>query len=232
MLTVALVGADGAGKTTVAREVARTPGLPIRYLYMGVNLEASGLMLPTTRLLLALKRRRGGAGDMTAAPMGRAAVPNGPLAGIRSAVRTANWIAEEMFRETVSAYHGRRGRIVLFDRHFFADYYQHDVSRVDPGRTIASRVHGWFLRRVFRPPDLVIMLDAPPEVLYARKPDSSVEFLAARRLEYLALREVVPRFEVVDATRPLDEVVAVVRELVRSASRRGRRLPATARHRS
>ncbi|HET8571986.1 MAG TPA: hypothetical protein VFN14_08860 [Candidatus Limnocylindria bacterium] len=215
MLTVALVGADGAGKTTVAREVARGIGLPIRYLYMGVNLEASTLMLPTTRLILALKRRRGGRGDMTAVTLGDTPPRTGASAGIRSALRTGNWIAEELFRETVSAWHRRRGRVVLFDRHFLADYYRHDVTRVDPARPIASRLHGWFLRSVSRPPDLVIMLDAPAEVLYARKPESSVEFLAGRREEYLALRDAVPRFELVDATQPLDAVISRVSSLIR-----------------
>jgi thymidylate kinase len=219
MLTVALVGADGAGKTTVAREVERTLDLPIRYLYMGVNLEASSLMLPTTRLVLALKRRRGGRDDMTAMALGAGpAKARGALAAIRSALRTGNWIAEEMFREAVSAYHHRRGRIVLFDRHFLADYHEHDVSHVDRARPIASRLHGWFLRRVLRPPDLLIVLDAPAEVLFARKPESSVSFLAGRRLEYLKLRDVVPRFEIVDAERPLEDVVSEVSELIRSAA--------------
>ncbi len=220
MLTVALVGADGAGKTTVAREVAATPGLPVRYLYMGVNLEASTLMLPTTRLMLAIKRRRGGRADMTAASFAPAPPQRGirrrAIAAARSGVRTTNWIAEELFREVVSRHHGRRGRIVLFDRHFLADYHAHDVNRVDEARPIASRLHGWFLRRL-RQPDLVIMLDAPAEVLHARKPEGSVEFLRARREEYLQLRGVVPRFEVVDATLPLEEVVGRVRELIRSA---------------
>ena len=215
MLSVALIGADGAGKTTVAREVARRSQLPVRYLYMGVNLEASTLMLPTTRLILAMKRRRGGRPDLTAVTLGSQPVAHGARAAARSALRTGNWVAEELFRETVSAWHRRRGRIVLFDRHFLADYFEHDVNRVDPERPIASRVHGWFLRHVTRPPDLVIMLDAPADVLYARKPESSVEFLARRREEYLGLRNVVPRFELVDATEPLEQVVTRVLELIR-----------------
>jgi thymidylate kinase len=237
MLTVALVGADGAGKTTVAREVTRRMDLPIRYLYMGVNLEASTLMLPTTRLILALKRRRGGRGDLTAVTLGDARRRSGIAAAVRSGLRTGNWIAEELFRETVSAWHRRRGRVVLFDRHFLADYYGYDVTRVDPERPIASRLHGWFLRRVSRAPDLVIMLDAPADVLYARKPESSVEFLAGRREEYLALRGAVPRFELVDATQPLEAVVSRVATLIeeeydrRATRRRGGQARVDARQR-
>ena len=41
--------------------------LPVKRIYMGVNLEASSLMLPTTRLLLAAKRARGRRPDLVAA---------------------------------------------------------------------------------------------------------------------------------------------------------------------
>jgi hypothetical protein len=58
--TVALIGPDGAGKTTVARRLEQT-GLevPVKYLYMGINADASNHLLPTTRLVRALKRARG-----------------------------------------------------------------------------------------------------------------------------------------------------------------------------
>jgi len=213
-LTVALIGADGAGKTTVARELARTLDVPVTYLYMGVNLEASGLMLPTTKLALALKRRAGGQPDMTLA----SGTPRSARRSVmRSAARTANWIAEEGFRESVAAYHRRRGRVVLCDRHFLPDYYAHDVTRIDPTRPLASRIHGFFLRRVYPKPGLVVMLDAPAEVLHARKPTGDLAFLARRRAEYLQIRDVVARFEIVDATQPLSVVVAIVADLIRRA---------------
>lgn len=223
MLTVALVGADGAGKSTVAHRLAESLDLPVRYLYMGVNLEASRLMLPTTRLALAIKRRSGHRADMTATPVGlrpRQRTRWNPVGAARSGLRTANWMAEELFREAVGRYHRRRGRVVLYDRLFLADYYERDVKQADPTRPLASRIHGWFLRHVTRVPDLVVVLDAPGEVLYARKPESSVEFLESRRQEYLALRGVVPRLVVVDATQPLDAVLDAVSSLIMEAWQR------------
>jgi hypothetical protein len=43
--TVALIGIDGAGKSTVAHEVVSRLPFDASYLYMGVNLEASPVML-------------------------------------------------------------------------------------------------------------------------------------------------------------------------------------------
>src|SRR6185295_5694541 len=48
-LTVALLAPDGGGKTTLATELARRFFLPSRYIYMGTNLDASTIDLPTTR---------------------------------------------------------------------------------------------------------------------------------------------------------------------------------------
>jgi thymidylate kinase len=59
-------------------------------------------------------------------------------------------------------------------------------------------------------PDLVIFLDAEPEVLFARKGEGTLELLAQRRADYLQLRDVVPAFEVVDASQPLERVVEQV----------------------
>jgi len=223
MVTVALVGPDGSGKSTVARQVAAALPFPARRVYMGVNLEASSTMLPTTRLALVVKRARGGRSDMTGRTGSGPGEPSrrrGPLAGLRTDLRMANWIAEEWYRQAIAAVHQRRGRVVVFDRHFFCDYYAHDVAD-RPGRSLASRVHGFNLRRLYPRPDLVVLLDAPAEVLHARKGEGTVESLEARRREYLSQAGVFRRFVVVDASRPIEMVVADVRariiEFVRGA---------------
>lgn len=211
MTTVALVGPDGAGKSAVSRRLVPALGVPAAYVYMGVNLESSPLMLPTTRLALAVKRRRGGRPDLTGTFNRRAGATRrrGPLATGRSLVRLANWMAEESFRQVVAWWHQARGRVVVFDRHFFCDYHASDVV-ARPGRSLASRLHGVFLDRIYPRPDLVVLLDVAPEVAVARKGEDTVEGSARRREEYLALEGVVPRFVAVDAGRPIDDVVADV----------------------
>jgi hypothetical protein len=179
--------------------------MPASYLYMGVNLEASTAMLPTTRLALAFKRRRGGGSDMTARQSG----PNhvrGPLADARSLVRMVNWLAEEAYRQVLAARIRRRGEIAVLDRDFFCDYHASAIAGPAAGRPLDIRLHGFVLRRWYRRPDLTIMLDAPPEILLARKGQDNIAGLTRRRQEYLDLAAVLPAFVTIDADRPLDVV--------------------------
>src|SRR5262245_57811023 len=49
MFTVALIGLDGVGKTSVARLVAQGFPEPLQYVYMGDNVDSSNVTLPTMR---------------------------------------------------------------------------------------------------------------------------------------------------------------------------------------
>jgi thymidylate kinase len=213
-LTVALVGPDGAGKSTISARLgeANLPA-PVKTIYMGVNLEASTLMLPTTRLLLAAKRARGGRPDLVASSLrdveDAPSVSSGGHTSLRGTARMAVWITEEWLRQLVALGHGLLGRIVVFDRHFFLDYYHADVE-AGRRRDLVQRLHGWMLRRWYPKPDLVIMLDAPGEVLHARKPEATVAWLEQRRRQYLELAPLVSEFVVVDVDRPLEAVLSEV----------------------
>lgn len=220
MFSVALIGPDGAGKSTISERLEHEPmPAPVKRIYMGVNLEASTLMLPTTRLALAVKAARGRRSDMTAPSQQSGPATGSPVrrsakAGLRAA-RLVLWLAEEWFRQVVAQYHRSRGSIVVFDRHFYADYYHFDVS-TRGRRSLGSRVHGYLLEHAYPKPDLVICLDAPGAVLFERKGEASPEWLEQRRRQYLRLADVVPAFVVVDAARPLDlvarEVATVITE--------------------
>jgi thymidylate kinase len=217
MFTVALIGPDGAGKTTVGRRLEAELELPATYLYMGVNAEASNHVLPTTRAIRAVKRARGAAPDTAGPPdpLVRPERPTGVLRRARRATgnagRLANQLAEEWHRQLRAWLNVRRGRVVIFDRHFFADFYAYDIACGD-ARPLGRRVHGLVLERLYPKPDLVVYLDAPPEVLLSRKGEGTIEALARRRRDYLTIARFTDHFATVDACRPPDEVT---REVVR-----------------
>lgn len=222
MFTVALVGPDGAGKTTISRRLLETLDLPLRYIYMGINLEASNVMLPTTWLQYKLKAHQGtldmgGPRDVNKSK----ALPKHPLKRaifeLKSTARMTNLIAEEWFRQLVIWLNVRRGKVVLFDRHFLFDYYYHDVVQKWGERSLSSKLHGWMLKNLYPRPDLVIFLDAPAEVLFARKGEGSVELIEQRRQEYLQMRDLFADFVTVDATQPQEKVVQDAARLVRTA---------------
>lgn len=216
--TVALIGPDGSGKTTVSRQVkAAFPHL-VQLIYMGVNLDSSNHMLPTSRLLHIIKRLAGSKPD-TAGPYDpqqqRKTAPRGivkrSISAIKTMLRLLNRMSEEWYRQGLAWYYQYRGWIVLFDRHFFSDYYAYDIADTTHRQTFSRKLHGLMLKHLYPRPDLVIYLDAPAEVLFARKGEGTLALLEQRRQDYLALRDQVRHFAVVDAGRPIE---AVTRDVI------------------
>lgn len=103
-----------------------------------------------------------------------------------------------------------RGRLVLFDR------YVYDAAVPPEGRARAlKRAYFSVLLRCAPHPDMAVLLQAPGDVLFARKGEMSPERLdanAAALLAHLrrAERRGRPRVLTVDATRPPAEVAGVV----------------------
>jgi thymidylate kinase len=220
MFTVAVIGPDGAGKSAVTRRLQKSLPLPVKYIYMGVNLESSNLVLPTTRIILELKRWGGGRPDMTGPP-DPTRVKIAPqnnfkrlVKDVKMNLRLANLMAEEWYRQIVVRNYLRHGYIVISDRHFFCDYYAHDIAVDRSQLPLARRVHGVILDRYYPRPDLLICLDAPGDVLFARKGEGTPAMLEARRQEYLQLRDAVPHYVLVDATKSLDAVTQETSEII------------------
>src|SRR5512136_940637 len=128
MASIALVGVDGAGKTTVARELLRSARLPMKYVYMGFSTRSSNFALPTSRLVLVLKRhlyfrRERAAGRVRTKDVPAAALEyENPKYGlVWSGGRFLNRLAEAWYRHTVSLVYQLRGYMVVYDRHFLFD---------------------------------------------------------------------------------------------------------------
>lgn len=103
--------------------------------------------------------------------------------------------------------HVARGRIVVFDRHPIEARSSLGTGRRAPlGRRL--------LARSIPSPDVIVVLDAPAAVLYARKPEHPVERLEAQRAAYLGLAGRLPGATVVNADRPADAVLHEVTAIV------------------
>jgi thymidylate kinase len=217
--TVALIGSDGAGKTAVAKALLESCPLPLKYLYMGRSTESSNVALPTSRLVHKWKiyrHRRSLAASGNSVPKDitfHGVEHRGDKRGkLGACVRLLHFISEESYRQLVSWIYQLRGNVVLYDRHFLFD------SCPPPSRTktrrLTDQIHNWFLRRLYPRPGLVIFLDAPPEVLFARKQEVPIEHLQKEREALAKKQSYAKRFVTVDATEPFDQVISVVNQLV------------------
>lgn len=213
MTSVALIGGDGAGKSSVARALVDSSSGRMRYLYMGMNPDSSNAALPSSRMAHWAKKRglrkksQESAGEGRPTSLHSIEYRKRERGTLWSLLRLGNRLAEETYRQLLSWTYQLRGAVVVYDRHFFFDFWSTSAKR----KPVLDRIHLWFLRRVYPKPDLVLFLDAPSEVLFDRKPEVPTSYLDHRREAFLEAGSYVDRFVVVDAHRPLSEVLADVR---------------------
>jgi len=102
-----------------------------------------------------------------------------------------------------------KSTLVLFDR-YYEDLLVYPRSYRYGGPLWLAR----FVGRLIPRPHLVILLDAPPEVIQARKKELTFEQTAYERKAYLKVVKGLSDAHVVDASKPLDEVVNEVQEII------------------
>ncbi len=214
MFTVALVGSDGSGKTTIARSLEESSLLPMKYMYMGISPISSNVALPTTRLAALLRVRahkrevtRSGkspAKEISTHDLHYRSVQRGP---IWVAARTLNRLVDFMYRQVVSWRYQRQGYVMVYDRHLV-------FETAGATSTWLGRLQHWLLSNLYPQPDLVIFLDAPAEVLFERKGEATLEYLEKRRRVILEQGRQVANFVQVDASQSFEKVLADVSQQI------------------
>lgn len=222
MSSVALVGVDGSGKTTVANMLLASFPAPMKYVYMGTSVHSSNITLPTSRLILYLKLRshRGSASRSQTAQdtsvlthhieQGKTGESASQRSSLWIAARLVNRMAEESFRQIVAWWYQMRGYVVLYDRHFIFEFASKRTDVANGNAPLSERIHLWFLDHLYPKPDLVIFLDAPIDVLMQRKQEWTTEHLLTHQTAIRQEGQRTANFVQIDASQPVDQVYAQV----------------------
>lgn len=215
MTTVALIGVDGSGKTTISKRLMESFPLPMKYLYMGLNLESSNYALPTSRLILYLKLRaikkkavRLGNTDPAFLSTHHTAHRQQKRGGLGTIFRTCNRFAEAWYRQIVSWRFQLQGNLVLYDRYILFDMAPNPGQEVQ--QPLVERLFYWVLAHFYPRPDMIIFLEASPEILFSRKQEVPAEYLARKTESILEQGQKMRNFIRVDASQSVDEVYADV----------------------
>ena len=125
-----------------------------------------------------------------------------PRGAFLSLVKLAVWIYEEWYS---FLFHEKRGTLLICDR------YYHDLL-VDPRRYRfgAPLWTAKLVGRLMPRPKLWILLNAPAEILRARKQEVTAEETARQCEAYLGFIRKQREHVIVDAAQPLDKVIADV----------------------
>jgi hypothetical protein len=165
-VSIALLGASGVGKSTLAAGLQRTFYGPVHTVHLGLwRHEAQG----------SIRHRPG------------LAVARRPL--------LAAW------RYLQARYHQALGRVVIFE----GDTYDTLLPPRPPYAWLKASYLS-LLAHACPAPDVVLVLDAPGEVIRARQGTKSLEDTQDERQRFVALAQRLPQLQIVDANRAADAV--------------------------
>lgn len=191
---IAIIGVDGTGKTSVLNQIEQS--LP---------------SLPFTSMEVLHRRPRIAYQNKVDQPGKIAHYQKPPHSALVSTIKLGVMLLDwqlgywrRIKRQRAS------GALVVADRHSLLDLLA-DPLRYrygGPARLIRFAV------RLAPMPDLIILLDAPLEVLQKRKREVPIENLRVMRDKYLEMSRWLPNCVVIDASQPLAVVVADVKRFI------------------
>jgi thymidylate kinase len=203
-LSVAIIGPDGAGKSTLVHALHSAAVVPAEIVYMGYNPGSTTHCLPTTRWM-----QRRGARARGGCPLANPGLPRSAsrtrllLRALRELLGLAHQLLEYAYRFSV-AYAARcRGTMVLFDRYVYDLLIDALVDGTSPWHRVRARL----CAQIFPRPDIVLILDAPGSLLFARKGEHTPERLERLRHAYQQIAQTLPCVVYLDARQAPTDVL-------------------------
>jgi thymidylate kinase len=240
-LMIAILGADGSGKSTVTAAIVKclSQKLDVLPLYLGSgDGTASWLRLPliwANQLAKLLRsKRRPLAGISKSAPvllqskattLEKASQPKSHLSRLVQILWATTLIYEKQSKLKQSCRARERGLIVIADRYpqsQFLGFNDGPLLSSDTGQSSAfpDALQKWEIECYQQmtktmPPDLIIKLNVSPEVALARKPESPAE-VVRKKVAAVQLLQFSAQTTVVniDATQPLQDVLREAKQAV------------------
>ncbi len=191
-MKIVILGPDGAGKSSV-----------IRGLIGELNQRGRVVKMRHLKPRIVM-RRLGESVTIVVDPHGKP-----PRSALISLAKIFVWLMEEWY---AYLFQERKAELLLCDR------YYHDLL-VDPiryrygGPMSIARLIGTLMPQ----PRLWVLLDAPAEVLQARKQEVPPEETARQRQAYLSQVKKQRNYVIVDASQPLDKVITDVEHAITAA---------------
>lgn len=190
-LQIIFLGVDGSGKTTVLNEIEKKVGPAFRNTKIYHLRTHFGQRFPNVSIVRNPHAK--------------------PSRGkFLSFFKLCLWWIDYRIMHMIEVYPLLvRSTLVLFDRYYY------DLL-VDPVR---YRYGGrpWLARLVSKSiphPDLVILLDGPPEVLQKRKAEVSLKETTRQSIAYRTLIQEMDNGYIVDSSEPLEKVISKVESIV------------------
>ncbi len=215
MATIALIGADGSGKTTIAKMLLESPPVKLKYLYMGLNIESSNHSLISSKLIYfykvyKYKKKQGIKGSLKKQNLSLHSLNEERMIDTRGKLgatfRMLNRIAEQLYRQLIATGYQLRGYNVLYDRHFLFDGAIDEVRTKKIDHRMTTRFYHWMLTKVLPKPGLTLFLYAPAEILFERKREANLEYLDMKNQSFINIGSKLKKFKKIDSTQPLEKV--------------------------
>lgn len=190
-LSVVVLGPDGAGKSSITDAIGGLDLLPVFDRSV-----CWGFVPPVHRLF----KSQGSTSRPHALP---------PRSLVGSLMKAGYWLAFSFLLHPRTHVMKARGGLVLYDRHF--------VDILIDAKRYRYKGPDWALRAIWAiipKPDLVVLLDAPAEIIQKRKNELSVEETARQLEAYRKLVEALPNGVILDANKPFADVVEALNRVV------------------